>query len=44
MDGRMLCERHARRADDVDDYAAIKSMRRVTKFIDLAGASELGLR
>ncbi|KAK0503489.1 hypothetical protein EDD18DRAFT_633947 [Armillaria luteobubalina] len=44
VDGRMLCERHARGADDVDDYAAIKSMRRVTRFIDLAGASELGLR
>ncbi|KAK0451096.1 hypothetical protein EV421DRAFT_1732071 [Armillaria borealis] len=36
VDGRMLCERHARRADDVDDYAVIKSMRRVTRFIDLA--------
>ncbi|KAK0463909.1 uncharacterized protein EV420DRAFT_1114308 [Desarmillaria tabescens] len=44
VDGRMLCERHARHEDDVDDYAAIKSMRRVTRFIDLAGASELGLR
>lgn len=44
VDGRMLCELHARHANDVDDYAAIKSTRRVTRFIDVAGASELGLR
>jgi hypothetical protein len=40
VDGRMLCERHAKASDDVDDDASAedwvqssKAMKRVTRFI-----------
>jgi hypothetical protein len=48
VDGRMLCERHAKAIDDFDDDASAeewvqssKAMRRVTRFIDLTGGGGL---
>jgi len=42
VDGRMLCERHAKASDDDDASSeawvqSSKAMKRVTQFIDLAG-------
>lgn len=46
MDGRMLCERHAKASDDDDGSSdewvqSTKAMKRVTRFIDLTGGGGL---
>ncbi|KAF9053943.1 hypothetical protein BDZ89DRAFT_1056500 [Hymenopellis radicata] len=43
VDGRMLCQRHANWAGQINNEES-KATKRVTRFIDLSGASELGLR
>ncbi|TFK42313.1 hypothetical protein BDQ12DRAFT_269471 [Crucibulum laeve] len=44
VDGRMLCERHAHAtAGEEDDWApSAKAQKRITRFIDLAGAGVVG--
>ena len=46
MDGRMLCERHAKASDDDDasseDWVeSTRARKRVTRFIDLVGGGGL---
>lgn len=42
VDGRMLCQRHAKWAGE-DDYVGNKANKRITRYIDLSGGPE-GLR